>query len=63
MKTRWVKGTLTVVGAIAFSTLGIFAADSLQGIQGGIQNFAVPVRQVCVLKVWFRSRLMREYFV
>jgi formylglycine-generating enzyme len=40
MKTRWVKGTMTVVGAIAFSTLGIFAADSLQGIQGGIQNFA-----------------------
>ena len=40
MKTKWVKGTATVIGAIAFSTLGIFAADSLQGIQGGIQNFA-----------------------
>lgn len=40
MKTRWVKGTATVIGAIALSTLGIFAADSLQGIEGGIQNFA-----------------------
>jgi formylglycine-generating enzyme required for sulfatase activity len=40
MKSNWVKGILTVVGAVLFSTLGIFAADSMQGIKGGIQNFA-----------------------
>jgi len=32
MKDRLVKGILTVVGAVAFSTLGIYASDSLQGI-------------------------------
>ncbi|MFZ2253566.1 MAG: SUMF1/EgtB/PvdO family nonheme iron enzyme [Minisyncoccia bacterium] len=40
MKSKWFKGTLTVVGAVIFSTLGIFAADSLQGIDSGMTNFA-----------------------
>ena len=40
MKARWAKGVATVVGAIVLSTLGIFAADSLQGIDGSIKNFA-----------------------
>jgi formylglycine-generating enzyme required for sulfatase activity len=40
MQSKWVKGVLTVVGAIGFSTLGIFAADSLQGIDGGIGQIA-----------------------
>ena len=37
---RWVKGALTVVGAVMLSTLGIFASDGLQGIGTGIQNLA-----------------------
>lgn len=40
MKSRWAKGVLTVVGAILFSTLGIYASDALQGIEGGIGNLA-----------------------
>ncbi len=40
MKTRWVKGVATVFGAVLLSTLGIYAADSLQGIDGGIANLA-----------------------
>ncbi len=32
MKTRWVKGIATVFGAILLSTLGIFASDSLRGV-------------------------------
>ncbi len=40
MKHRWVKGTLTVVGAVVFSTLGIFASDALRGITPGIGNIA-----------------------
>lgn len=40
MKSRWVKGAFTVVGAIALSTLGIFASDGLQGIDRGIGNLA-----------------------
>ena len=35
MKSRWAKGVLTVVGAILFSTLGIYASDSIRGIDGG----------------------------
>lgn len=40
MRKRWVKSGLTVLGAIFFSTLGIFASDRLQGIDGDIQNIA-----------------------
>lgn len=40
MKSRLIKGTLTVLGAIALSIIGIFAADSLQGIKGGIGQIA-----------------------
>ncbi len=40
MRSRWVKGGLTIFGAVVLSTLGIFAADSLQGIEGGIGQFA-----------------------
>ena len=40
MHKRWLKGGFTVLGAIFFSTLGIFASDRLQGIEGGIQNIA-----------------------
>lgn len=40
MKSKLIKGGLTVLGAIIFSTLGIYAADSLQGIGGGIGQFA-----------------------
>jgi formylglycine-generating enzyme required for sulfatase activity len=40
MKSRLIKAALTVLGAIVFSTLGIYAADSLQGIGGGIGQFA-----------------------
>lgn len=40
MKSKLVKGGLTVLGAIVFSTLGIYAADSLQGIGGGIGQLA-----------------------
>jgi formylglycine-generating enzyme required for sulfatase activity len=40
MKNRWVKATLTILGAIAFSTLGIYASDRLQGIEGGIGQLA-----------------------
>ena len=37
MQSKWVKGALTVVGAVLLSTLGIYAADSLQGIDGNGQ--------------------------
>ena len=40
MRSKWVKGTLTVFGAVILSTLSIFAADSLQGIDSGLSNFA-----------------------
>lgn len=39
MKSRWAKGVLTVIGAILFSTLGIYASDSIRGIDGG-ENLA-----------------------
>jgi len=39
MKSRWLKGGLTVFGAVVLSTLSIFAADSLQGIDSNL-NFA-----------------------
>jgi Sulfatase-modifying factor enzyme 1 len=32
MKDRLVKGVFTVVGAVAFSTLGIYASDSIRGV-------------------------------
>jgi formylglycine-generating enzyme required for sulfatase activity len=40
MQSKWVKGGLTVFGAITLSTLSIFAADSLQGIDSGFSNLA-----------------------
>lgn len=40
MKRRWLKGTFIGVGAVVLSTLGIFAADTLQGIDTGIGNLA-----------------------
>ena len=40
MKSKWIKGLATVCGAIFFSTLGIFAADSMQGIRGTFMNVA-----------------------
>jgi formylglycine-generating enzyme required for sulfatase activity len=40
MKSRLLKGSLIGVGALVLSTLGLFAADSLQGIDGGIGNLA-----------------------
>lgn len=40
MKSKLLKGTLTVLGAVVLSTISIFAADSLQGIDSGISNFA-----------------------
>lgn len=40
MRNKFVKGLLTVVGAIGFSTLGIFASDVIRGVDGGIGNLA-----------------------
>lgn len=40
MHRRWVKGALVVVGAMLLSTLGIFASDALQGIDGSLGNLA-----------------------
>lgn len=40
MKNRWVKASLTVVGAVVLSTVGIYASDKLQGLEGGIGNLA-----------------------
>jgi formylglycine-generating enzyme required for sulfatase activity len=40
MQNKLVKGGLTVVGAVVLSTLGIFAADSLQGLDSNLPNFA-----------------------
>lgn len=40
MKSRLVKATITILGAVVLSTLGIYAGDTLQGIGGGIGQFA-----------------------
>ncbi len=40
MKSKLIKATLTVVGAVILSTVGIYAADHIQGIEGGISNLA-----------------------
>jgi len=40
MSKSWVKGGLTVLGAVFFSTLGIFAADTFRGLDTGISNMA-----------------------
>ncbi len=40
MKGRLLKATLTVLGAIVLSTIGIFAADSLQGVDHDLSNLA-----------------------
>lgn len=40
MSGKWIKGILTVCGAVFFSTLGIFAADGVQGIGGNVGQMA-----------------------
>jgi formylglycine-generating enzyme required for sulfatase activity len=40
MRSRFLKGTLTVLGAVVFSTLGIFASDALQGIDRNFSHIA-----------------------
>lgn len=40
MQSKWVKGGLTVFGAVILSTLSIFAADTFQGIDSGFSNLA-----------------------
>ncbi len=40
MHARWIKGSFVVVGAVLLSTLGIYASDALQGIEGGIGQLA-----------------------
>jgi formylglycine-generating enzyme required for sulfatase activity len=47
MGSRFVKVLLTVVGAIFFTTLGIFAADRLQGIDSSLSNIANVGGGVC----------------
>lgn len=48
MANPWVKGGLTVLGAIFFSTLGIFASDTLHGIGVGVSHLAgVQGSSVC----------------
>jgi len=47
MKSRLVKGVITVVGAVIFSTLGIFASDSLRGIDSGNGLAGVNRSGVC----------------
>ena len=37
MRSKLLKGTLTVLGAVLLLTLGIFAADTLRGIDPGLQ--------------------------
>ncbi len=39
MKSRWVKAVATVLGAVVLSTLGIYASDTLRGIDSKL-NFA-----------------------
>lgn len=49
MQSKWIKGILTVCGAVLLSTLGIFAADSLQGIEGSIGQIAgVKKAEICM---------------
>jgi len=40
MNARIIRGGLIGLGALILSTIGIFAADTLQGVDGGIGNFA-----------------------
>ena len=40
MKSRFIKGGLIGLGALAISTLGIFASDALQGIDSRMGNLA-----------------------
>ncbi len=40
MSNRWLKGGVTILGAVFLSTLGIFAADGLQGIDSRLSNIA-----------------------
>lgn len=40
MKRKWLKGAGIGLGALVFSTLGIFASDSLRGIDSRIENLA-----------------------
>ncbi len=47
MKSRLFKGTLVVLGATIISTLGIFASDTLNGIDGGLANLSSRDTGVC----------------
>ncbi len=47
MKNRWVKGIATVCGAVALSTLGIYASDTLRGIDGNLGQLAGSRGDVC----------------
>lgn len=47
MKSKLLKGTLVVLAASVISTLGIFASDTLQGIDGGIAGLGGSDRGVC----------------
>ena len=40
MKNQWVKGVFVVLGAVVFSTLGIYASDALQGIDGNLAQLS-----------------------
>lgn len=40
MKKKWLKGAGIGLGALVFSTLGIFASDSLRGIDSRVDNLA-----------------------
>lgn len=40
MKRKWLKGAFIGVGALALSTLGIFASDTIRGIDSRVSNLA-----------------------
>ncbi|HEX4799006.1 MAG TPA: SUMF1/EgtB/PvdO family nonheme iron enzyme [Candidatus Paceibacterota bacterium] len=47
MKAQLIKGVFVVGGAVLFSTLGIFASDALQGIDGELHLGSVGKAKVC----------------
>lgn len=47
MKSKLLKGTLTVFGAVTLSTLGIFASDALQGIDSTLNLAGLPGSGAC----------------
>jgi len=50
MKNRWVKGILSVIGAVFFSTLGIYASDTLRGVESGIYQRATVTNSTACAK-------------